>query len=313
MFTEQESPVSSLSLEIPKKYSQDAPTSCPNAALVVDMILHRDTGDVQVRKRVRCKKWDCPYCGKINAEVLRRRLRQGFKGLLVAHGINNGQFGYRVKLFTLTVPGQAYRDRRTPAQAEVEIKHSLAKLLNLIRYHYPLSSTVWVREIQRDGYPHIHLILMGDKIAPRGILDFVRHHWSHRYGMGNVDVRFVEDEHRLVNYVTKYITKGMKGGTELGDLGIPELRPTGPLAKWYHVFGMSQFLRMLCNQEKPEVTVIRIYKRKWDDDGNEFLDLVWEKESCEWGPAAEAVKQNLQELLDFFGRAPYVGEQLRFA
>lgn len=309
MYDASETAVGSLSLEVPKNNPQANLTSCPNAALVVDMILHRDSGDLQVRKRVRCKKWDCPYCGKINAHVLRRRLRQGFKGLLVAHGIDNGQFGYRVKLFTLTVPGQAYRDRRTPAQAEVEVKLALAKLLNLIRHHYPLSHAVWVRELQRDGYPHIHLILMGDKIAPRGILDFVRRHWTRRYGMGNVDVRFVEDEKRLVNYVTKYVTKGMQGGRELGEFGIPELRPSGALPKWYRVFGMSQFLRMLCNLEKPEVTVVRIYKRKWDDDGNEWLDLVWESTCCEWGPAEEAVKKNLQELLDFFDSAPFVGEQ----
>jgi hypothetical protein len=67
---------------------------CPHSRTKVEFVLHGEGGDVQKSAYVRCKKWSCEFCGKKNAIILRRRINQGFSGLLTAHGAYSADSGH---------------------------------------------------------------------------------------------------------------------------------------------------------------------------------------------------------------------------
>jgi hypothetical protein len=255
---------------------------CPQSRTKVEFVLHGEGGDILRSAYVRCKKWACEFCGKQNAIILRKRINQGFSGLLTAHSINPAHFQYAVKLLTLTVPGQEWRNCRTTEEASVLIKKSLKKFLDALRNRFAPIDYLWVDEKQRDGFPHIHLLLVGRKIAPREVLDWARALWRDRYGMGEIDIRAVKSIHQVTNYLVKYVTKGMETG-----------------AKGYRVFSMSACFRTFSNLEKPNITLLRIWNVD-EIDGEEVLTLKWEKEGYPWGEEQEQIKRNLQELIDFF-------------
>jgi hypothetical protein len=199
-----------------------------------------------------------------------------------AHGINPSHFQYGVKLLTLTVPGREWRLLWTTEEAAVLIKKSLKRFLDALRNRFSPIDYLWVDEKQQDGYSHIHLLLVGRKIAPREVLDWARKLWRDRYGMGEIDIRSVKSIHQVTNYLVKYVTKGMETGT-----------------KGYRVFSMSAWFRSFSNLEKPDITLLRIWNVDFID-GEEVLTLKWEKENYPWGEEQDQINRNLQELLDFF-------------
>jgi len=197
----------------PKK--GEKPKQCPNP-----IGYHRgvgkysEPGKEQVWKAVRgpipCNSWRCEVCGPRKKKQLKARLYRG------QISQQEGRKGFRpspysAKILTLTAPGAEWRARHTPEEAYRIMSANLSKLMDAMRKEYGNEFHYFkVVEPQGDGFPHFHILLKGEAIAPKGILDFIRRLWCKKYQMGNCDIQVMK--HGLkggVNYILKYMTKEM--------------------------------------------------------------------------------------------------------
>lgn len=202
----------SLKLDHSKNNShhpENTPKICPNIAGSFRGIQRHGDKLVGISGFVPCKSWGCEVCAPKKARQLRRRI---FKGPLVADALVKGQrSNYSVKVLTLTCPGAEWRERYTPAQADEQVKHHFANLEKALRKLYGPHGYFWVEEAQRDGYPHLHVLLVGDAIAPRDVKAYIEGLWRETYGMGFVRLNIVVNSvQHAVRYLTKYLTKGLR-------------------------------------------------------------------------------------------------------
>lgn len=131
---------------------------------------------------------------------------------------------YAWKLLTLTVPGKGYRETHSPLEALEEMNGNFHKLIRAMKKKLGDFHHFAVCEPQRDGYPHLHVLMVGMAIVPRSILGGIKRLWHDKYGMGFVKLRakrrkwstaqnrwvteWIEDPMDGVRYMTKYMTKG---------------------------------------------------------------------------------------------------------
>lgn len=153
----------------------------------------------------RCNRWVCKFCGKLKSKQLISRALNG----VIVEPVPGFRSRYCHKLVTLTVPGKAYRAATSIENAVSDMNTKFSKLVKVLRKHWGKFDYLKVIELQRDGYPHIHLLIRGASIAHGGILDDIRYYWRHRYGMGNVDIQYLKEDspRKMVLYVLKYVTK----------------------------------------------------------------------------------------------------------
>jgi len=232
---------------------------CPNPTnIYAEFIAHKDGKDVYRHTRIPCKKWSCPVCGKQNAATLRKRLRQAIKGLVPMLQADKDKARYSVKLLTLTVPGHYYRLVHKPEEAEKEMKSSFDKLIKATRKIYGAFEYVWVLEYCK-GWPHLHVLLVGNNIAPMGLLYDIRRLWCRRYGMGYIKLNCRGEYEKAVYYLTKYVTKGLQSGM-----------------KNSRVFSMSREFTKQSKLTKRPVTVLKVYEKLVYDDGSEKIRVLYE-------------------------------------
>lgn len=254
---------------------------CPEAGLWMRGVHEENLEDRFFR--VRCKQWSCPFCAKKNAAMLRGLIQKALKGYMETQGQAEAKLRYHIKLVTLTMPGKEYRSASSLEEREKLIKKNLDKLLKALRKKRGVNQWIWVKEAQRDGTPHIHLILIGAGIADKGLLKDVVKLWSDKYGMGNADVEVVMNAGGAAAYVAKYLTKGKGAGM-----------------KNHKVYGMSQELRKLVAGEKRKRQGWTIYQIGRINPDGSIGPVIWEK-----GEGIDKLKEKLearelQNLLDFF-------------
>lgn len=181
---------------------------CPNSYTYADILIQRELLELFKRVRVRCKSWNCPYCKKINQFVLKKQLFYAFNAIapeIIKDGFRP-EFFY--KFLTLTVPGAGYREIHTPDQSEIELKENFNRLRTALKKKIGDFEYFWVCEKQKDGYPHLHVVLVGASIAHKGLLDQIKSLWVDRYGMGFVKINVVRGGLKSIcSYVSKYATK----------------------------------------------------------------------------------------------------------
>lgn len=257
----------SFGLDINKNnFSQGDKKGCPNSSFYVDFV--DDSKEKYVRAKVRCKSWQCPYCARINAWVLKKRVEQAVVGLygeMVDLGIDPM---HCFKFLTLTAPGAGYRAANSALECEKQMKKAFKNLMGVLKRKYGNAiEFIWSCEGQKDGYPHLHVLLVGETIKPRSVKKTIEMAWRGRYGMGFVKLNSAfkeglksgEDFDRLIHYLTKYISKEMSTG-----------------AKGYRVFSMSRKARALSMLEKKDITVIEFGRVSTDDEGEEDFKKIWE-------------------------------------
>lgn len=152
-----------------------------------------------------CNRWICSRCGKFKRK---RLIARAFNGRIV-EPVPGFRSKYGHKLLTLTVPGKAYRAVNTPETALADLNEKWAKLVKVLRKHRGQFDYLKVVELQRDGFPHLHVLLRGTTIADKSILKDIRYYWEELYGMGNVDITYLKSQppQRMILYILKYLTK----------------------------------------------------------------------------------------------------------
>lgn len=172
-----------------------------------------------------CKQWKCPVCRKRKIRELARRLHEG---PLVKRAIELREAGvlWCTKFLSLTPPGKEYRATHTPEETAYEMQKCWRLLLQCLRRKYGSFEFFWVMELQGDGYPHMHVLMVGKGIRPKGIQEFIRERWSGRYGMGFIDIRARRgkfnkrlrkwdvynfgDARKAINYMLAYVEGGLE-------------------------------------------------------------------------------------------------------
>ena len=233
---------------------------CPNAGLYAEMVVHLDDGDIIKRVLLGCNRWTCEVCSKKLAWKLRKKAVNGITDYLNEIKTNGFRDKYFCKFLTLTVPGAEYRKLKSPEEAEKDLKKSFNKLRTALVKKNGKFEYIWVNEKQKDGYPHLHVILMGHNISKKEILNDIKSLWCGRYGMGFVKINKVQGGvEQIANYISKYISKGM-----------------GENAKHYRVYSMSRHFRSLFKMEKIIITLIEFGRVAMLDDGTIQFSTIWE-------------------------------------
>lgn len=257
--------------------------SCPNAMMVLEVLDHKEQRHRFIQAR--CKRWTCPHCGKINSRNLGRLVGEAVQAYMDQIPVNSAKRRYLVKLVTLTVPGSEYRNRVGAADAHSYLKKSLDVLLKAIRRSAGAVEYLWVCEEQADGYPHIHLLLMGPGIAGKWIMRFINDVWT-CLGMGRSSVEMVRDVGGVGRYLAKYLSKEKSKADQKGK----------------RVWSISRRLRAMV-KEKRELSseryqVVAVYARNADGS----------RGSCLWrvGDAMTIMEvleaSHLKQCLEFFSQ-----------
>lgn len=173
---------------------------------------------------------------------------------------------------------------------------ALSKYMNAVRMYVKRVYGVhfyycWVREMQKRGVPHYHILL----IVPRGVRvpKPDESYWPH--GFSNVKLLKFKTWRGIERYLVKYLEKEMERGEE------------GEFLRYSHVFGVSllfktdvwwsyvdfhRYLRKLCAIHfgvKPVVDVVRVsfkwrvaaiqfkglYFKSYEEMKNYVLDLIY--------------------------------------
>lgn len=166
-----------------------------------------------------CDRWDCPICGPRKRRVLAARLKNG--DLARAAKIDGFRTRYAMKFLTLTCPGKAYRNQRSPRKAYDHMVKAFDKLMRALKKRLGTFYYFRVRELHKSGYPHLHVLLVGINIAPTNILGMIKKLWRKKYGMGYVKLNARKESQTLkgaINYITKYMTKCTEFGNDFAGV-----------------------------------------------------------------------------------------------
>lgn len=162
-----------------------------------------------------CNNWACDECRPFKLKKLYARLING--DLVAASKVDGFRSKYVVKLLTLTCPGKEYRAQKTRREAYEEMTHSFDKLIRALKKRLGSFYYIRVREPQTDGFPHLHVLLVGINIAPIYVLDLIKHLWCEKYEMGFVKLNAKGEDQTIggaIRYIFKYITKCSEFGEE---------------------------------------------------------------------------------------------------
>ena len=253
-------------------------TKCPNcigafSGITID-------GKKIVAGPLRCNSWTCEFCQPILLKRLYKRILQGSIG-------QDAVPRYGLKFLTLTFAGQEERQRlhdiveshnrellkkrerdelKDSEQNVADTKdqkiwsypeivydimtESFHKLIRALKKQYGEFHYFRVNELQKDGTPHFHVLLAGNAIIPKDILDSIENKWVGIYGMGYVRINCIKfrDKKHAVRYMLKYITKDIK-------------KP----GKRKRIFTTSR--HALLKVDKPNWLAVEVYIGRVDDNG----------------------------------------------
>jgi hypothetical protein len=260
--------------------NSEKPKSCLNSKLILEII--NPSEGLYKRIPARCKSWSCPYCGPVNSRNLGKLLGEVLESYLDEHRPSGRKFRYTLKLASLTVPGEDFRQSHTPFEAQKLIRKALNLLLKKLRFNYGLEEYAWFIET-KNGWPHVHLLLLGTQIVSLGIMRFINDAWL-CLGMGRSEVGMVKFPNRAALYLTKYVSKFESKESASGC----------------HLWGMSKKLRSRVSESRKlasiNYTVLKVFRK--NEDGT-CGKLLWEIGS-EVSLKRSLEDEHLEELLDFF-------------
>ena len=250
-----------LSLDFIKNNSHskdDHKEQCCSVGYIQGVYHDSDNKFKVINKNIRCKKWTCPYCNEINKKNLKRRL---YNGGITEFVRKNGLIDspYAFKMMTLTCPGKSFRKKYNPGTALKIMNKNYEKLRKAMVKKWGAFHYLKVTEPHRDGFPHFHALIVGHAIAPKEVLEHIRHLWTGKYGMGNVDIQILKRGLGAgINYITKYLTKDLK-----------------PITKGSRVFTASR--GALQAKKKPDWEICKFYYGvKRNDELNEKIEIDYE-------------------------------------
>jgi len=156
-------------------------------------------------KVLSCNQWSCPECRERKAKTLMAR---AMKGRIVARAKKEGfREKYNYKMLTLTAPGKEWRSVITAHETGLIMRDAFRKMVDRMRKHLGEFDYLRVQELQRDGYPHYHVILVGDGIAAKWVLSWIECMWREDYQMGFVKLNVLRGNDQGVAQAVKYVLK----------------------------------------------------------------------------------------------------------
>lgn len=224
------------------------------------MVVHKPDGDKFQKAFLGCNQWSCPACAKKLAWKLRKKTVNALKSHLNAIKTNGFRDKYLCKFLTLTYPGAYYRSIYSISDAEGQIKKNLNKLMTALKKVLGGFEYLWVNEGQRDGYPHLHVLLMGKAVAPKDVLWHIKDLWEKKYGMGFAFLEKVEGgPEQIAWYMSKYISKGLRAGR-----------------KYNRVYSMSRKVQKVFKLDSVPVTLVEFGRIKYLPDGSMQFQAIWQ-------------------------------------
>jgi hypothetical protein len=159
---------------------------------------------------MKCNSWTCPVCNPILRKRLYKRILSGSmsKELVNLHGI---------KFLTLTYGGLTARLGKSIVEMYNEMTKAFHKLIRAIKKSYGDFHYFRIVEQHKDGVPHFHVMLVGNNVIPKDILDSIRSLWCGTYRLGFVwinTIKFKNQKH-AINYMLKYMSKDLKNIAKL--------------------------------------------------------------------------------------------------
>lgn len=155
---------------------------------------------------VRCGSWDCPVCAPRKARKLMRRAHHG---QIAIEGKQDGfRDLYNFKLLTLTYGGNEKRKTASPAEAAKEMSKAWDKLVKAMREEFGHFLFLKVFETHKDGWPHLHILLVGKNISPWEVRAYIEKLWRYKYHFGFIKLNSNPDSRtKAISYILKYLFK----------------------------------------------------------------------------------------------------------
>lgn len=263
----------------------EAEERCPNSRRYARFLVEGKDGRTKIQfVYLRCKQWSCPYCARVNAQVLYVKVKRGVEGCLEAERRDGFRDDYSVKFLTLTLPGREWRAETAREDAESIIKHSFKKVISQLRRKLGHIEYVWVMEFQRDGFAHLHVVLVGQAIAPPEVKGLIEKLWREQQGMGFIKFNTVKGGARgIASYVSKYITKELATGV-----------------KGSHVYAASSGFHRASKRGRPQITLIEI-GRFTVEEGKYHFTPLWEMHDyVSLETSRELIKVEIEESDDLW-------------
>lgn len=156
---------------------------CSNSLLV------KPQGHVATLAGLRCKRWSCPECARLNRDRVMKLAAAGKPNLFM----------------TLTCDPKRYA---SPSEAAQDMRRGLVALRRRIERRWKVKNIpfIVVFERHKSGWPHMHLLLR----APYMHWKVLRGMWDDIIGAYEVDVRQIKKKSSVLYYVTKYIGKQLE-------------------------------------------------------------------------------------------------------
>lgn len=208
----------------------DKPLSCPHSHGSVRTVkaypLHHSILYMGSQANLTCKSWSCPVCRERNVKRLWRRI---YEGLLMKEAERLCSLGIKnaIKLLTLTCPGEDYRSTHSADEALDDLWRYWAKLRKAIQARYGDYHFFAMIEMQKDGTPHLHVVLVGESITPYSLREYIERLWRYKYfkaydggfiklrsrvkmwdnSSRSYELVHLNDAKKAIGYVVKYLTK----------------------------------------------------------------------------------------------------------
>ena len=233
---------------------------CPNSSMYARYIVEAKGKPSVIRiVPLRCKSWACPFCAKVNSRILYNKINRGIAGCLDEEKKSGFRDDYSLKFLTLTLPGREWRDSTSRVDAEEVLKYAFKKTISQLRRKLGHIEYCWVMEFQKkDGYAHLHVVLVGQAIAPKSVLNDIEKLWRQQQGMGFVRLNAVNGGVKTISsYLSKYLTKEIEQGY-----------------KGSRVYGASAGFNKAISSQKPAITMIE-RGRFYYENGKYFFTPIW--------------------------------------
>ena len=114
------------------------------------------------------------------------------------------------KMLTLTYGGKEKRAESNPHDAYDEMSQAFHKLLRAMQKKHGKIFYLRVVEQHKDGWPHFHVLLVGNGIGHVGIKAEIEKLWRGKYGLGFIKINQVKNQTHAIRYITKYLTKDLE-------------------------------------------------------------------------------------------------------
>jgi hypothetical protein len=213
---------------------------------------------------IRCNSWHCPYCAQIKLKQLRKRL---YNGEISLQGIPKYGFKFATLTFGGTEARQEYIIRYdSDGQPVYDVTAMYDKMMYVFNNMRRSLSRKFgkfmyfrVHEPHKDGVPHLHVLFAGKNVVPKSFYTELARLWE-LGGLGWVKLSAIRDRNgrviksfndakHAVNYLCKYLTKGMLSA-----------------GKYKRIFSSSRGALMPI--QKKEWEVMEIIMGRVDDKGN---------------------------------------------